>query len=280
MGKVAPNLSLMPVSGSVSAMNWINMMGLGVVATLWAYSGWTTLNLVTEEIKNPAKNLPRALILSLTGVMVLYALFNFAIYRVLPFETLDANINATPRELYMGTLTAKALLGSAGQTLVTLGMFVSMFGALNGVVLAFPRNYYAMAQDGALFRGLGKLHPTWKTPVNAQIVSAVISIGLCLLRDLNQVTSLVVFSNMLYSVLSFAAVLVFRKRFPALNRPYKAVGYPWVVYFTLVVTILLMINTLIGDPVTSLSGLIVPAIAFAIYKISNRKTQTNNVEAA
>ena len=278
MGNVTPNLSIMPVS-SPDPGSGLRMLALGVVATLWAYEGWVNLNTVTEEIKNPEKNLPRAIVLAIVMVMVIYVLFNFCIYRTLPFDLIDSRINATPADNYMGTLTAETLMGGFGRTLVGVGMLVSMFGSLNGCIMVFPRNYYAMAQDGAMFKSFGRLHPTYKTPVNALIASGVISCALVLLNDLNQITSLVVFSGMIYKTLIFAAVILFRRRFPELKRPYKVVGYPWLVYITIAISTALMVNTLFDDPVTSITGLVVPAIGYVVYKISVRREAMSDNQA-
>ena len=269
MGTQSPDLSIMPASNPGMG-EWIGMLAFGVVATLWAYEGWVNLNTVTEEIKDPKKNLPRAIVIAIVMVMVLYTLFNFCIYRTLPFGTIDASINGEPRDLYLGTQTAQTLMGPTGLIIVRVGMLVSMFGSLNGCIMVFPRSYYAMAQDGAMMKSFGKLHDSYKTPVSALIASGVVSCALALVNDLNQITNLVVFSGMIYKALTFAAIPIFRKRFPELDRPYKVVGYPWMVYLTIFISIALMVNSFMGDPWTSLYGLVVPAIGFAVYMISNR----------
>ncbi|HAO62384.1 MAG TPA: amino acid permease, partial [Erysipelotrichaceae bacterium] len=101
-------------------MGLISMVAMGVVATLWAYEGWTNLNNVSEELKNPKRNLPLALVIAIFFVMILYVLFNFAIYRVLSFqEIVDAIAGGN---LFLGTTVANRLLGGFGSTLVGLGM--------------------------------------------------------------------------------------------------------------------------------------------------------------
>lgn len=99
-------------------------------------------------MKNPRKNLPLALIIGIGGVTILYALFNFAIMKVLPHEEIVSMIDAG--DLYLGTAAAKKLLGSAGAVVVTVGMVLAMFGSMNGLILAQPRMYYAMAKEGLL----------------------------------------------------------------------------------------------------------------------------------
>lgn len=190
-------------------------------------------------------------------------MFNFSIYRVLPMDQITSMIGEG--NIYLGTEAAKQVLGSAGQIVVVIAMATAIFGSLNGCILVFPRQYYAMAKDGYFFKSFAKLHPKYKTPGASLIVQAVISIVLVLMRDLDQLTNLVIFSSMFFNTLTIAAVFVFRKREPNLERPYKIIGYPITVGVTLLIFIGLMLNTLMEDPVTSVIGLAVPALGFACY---------------
>ena len=268
-GKVSPDLSLVPKTGAVSFGSIISMIAFAVVATLWAYEGWTNLNTVAEEVKNPKRNLPLAIVISIVSITLLYTLFNYSIYRVIPFAEIESLI--ANNEFYLGTYAAEKLMGSAGSILVIVGMVIAMFGSLNGCILAFPRMYYAMAEEGHFFKSFKKLHPVYKVPYAALIVQGLISIGLVLLRDLNQLTSLVVFSGMLFNVLSVYAVMIYRKKFPDIERPYKVIGYPVTVILTTLIFVGLMINTFIEDPLTSIIGLAVPAFGVLFYIYFDRK---------
>lgn len=262
-GKQSPNLSLIPASGNPGFGGMIGMIAFATVATLWAYEGWTNLNSVAEEMKNPQKNLPRAIIIAIGGITVIYTLFNFSIYRYIPADTIQSLINAD--QLYLGTEVAKGLMNNFGGTLVTLGMVISMFGSLNGMILAFPRVYYYMGVEGHFFSFYGKLHPKYRVPTAALIGQAVISIVLVLLRNLNQLTSLVTFAGMFFNVMVVFAVYVYRKKFPDLERPYKIFGYPVTLIISVALYLALLINTFNEDPVTSMIGLIVPALGALSY---------------
>lgn len=263
MGKVSPDLSFTPMDGPVPLSKVMNMVGFATLATLWAYEGWTNLNAVTEEIKDPKRNLPLSLIISISGIAVLYMLFNYAIYRVLPLAEMRAMIEQ--RNLYLGTEVAIRLLGGAGGILVTVGMMISMLGSINGMVIAFPRNYYAMAKEGHFFRAFAKLHPVYKVPTAPIICQCFISVAYIWVRSLDQLTNLVVFGSMLINVLIIAAVLVLRKKLPDLERPYKVWGGVFTVYVTLLINFAMMLNTLINDPVTCITGLSVPCAAACVY---------------
>ncbi|ABW18414.1 APC family permease [Alkaliphilus oremlandii] len=268
-GEVSPDLSLVPKTTTASFGSIVSMVAFAVVASLWAYEGWTNLNTVAEEVKNPRRNLPLAIIISIASITALYTLFNYSVYRVLPFSEIQGLIESN--QFYLGSYAAERLMGRAGSLLVTMGMIISMFGSLNGCILAFPRMYYAMSEEGHFFQSFKKLHPVYKVPSAALLFQCAISIALILLRDLNQLTSLVVFSGMLFNTLSVFSVIIYRRKFPNLERPYKVIAYPLTVILTTFIFVALMINTLIEDPFTSLIGLAVPAIGILFYLYFDRK---------
>ncbi|MCF6465009.1 APC family permease [Clostridium sp. Cult2] len=273
-GKVSPDLSLTPKTGDVSFGTIISMIAFAVVASLWAYEGWTNLNTVAEELKEPRKNLPLAIIVSIVSITVLYTLFNYSIYRVIPYNEIESLI--ANNEFYLGSYAAERLMGRSGSLLVVIGMVIAMFGALNGCILAFPRMYYAMSIEGHFFKSFGKLHPKYKVPYAPLIAQCLISIVLVLFRNLNQLTSLVVFSGMLFNTLGVYAVIIYRKKFPDLKRPYRVIGYPITIILTTLIFIGLMVNTFIEDPITSLIGLLVPVIGILFYlyfNIRNKNTE-------
>lgn len=232
VGRISPDLSLGQASDYAAANDTsvLGMIAIAVVASLWAYEGWTNLNTVAEEIKNPKRNLPLALIIGIGGVTVLYTLFNFAIMKVLPHEQIVAMINA--EDLYLGTAVAEKVLGSAGAVVVSIGMILAMFGTANGMVLAQPRMYYAMAEEGHFFKSFAKLHPKYKVPYAPIIVQGVLSIALVLMRNLDQLTNLVVVVAMIYNALVILAVPILRKKYPNIERPYKVLFYPVSVIIT------------------------------------------------
>lgn len=264
LGKQSPNLALVPMSGDpVSFGSMIGMIAFATVATLWAYEGWTNLNTVAEEMKNPKKNLPLSLIIAIGGITVLYTLFNYSIYKVLPQEQIVSMIEGG--DFYLGTAVAKTLFGNVGGIIVLSGMVISMFGSINGMILTFPRTYYAMAVEGHFFKSYGKLHPKYKVPSASLIGQGIIACILVLLRNLDQLTSMVVFIGMLFNVLVIIAVFLYRKKYPDLERPYKVWLYPTSVIVTTLIFLGLMINTFIEDPVTALIGFIVPIIGVFFY---------------
>ena len=241
-----------------------------MIATLWAYEGWTNLNTIAEEIKNPKRNIPLSLIFAITGVGLLYVLFNYSIFRVVPPEMIVSMVESG--NYYIGTEAAKELFGGAGMYIVGAAMILAIFNSLNGCVMVFPRMFYAMARDGALFKSLGKLHPEYRTPINAQIACAVISIVLILSRSLSELTSLVALCGMIFHGMAFFSVIVLRKKYPTMERPYKVWFYPFTVLIICAVMIGLIVNTVANDPFTVVLGAIVPLLGLVIYEVLFRKS--------
>ena len=270
-GKITPDLSMGNEIASHGTAGTISMLAFAIVASLWAYEGWTNLNTVTEEIKNPKRDLPLALIIGIGGITVLYALFNYAIYRVLPYETVVGMIKS--ENYYLGTEVAKLIFGNAGGMLVTTAMVIAIFGSVNGLVLAQPRMYYAMSKEGHFFKSFGKLHPKYKVPTTALIVQAIISIILVLMRDLDQLTNLVVFQTMLFNFLVVLAVPILRKKMPEIERTYKVWFYPVSVIITALIFLGLVISTFFDDPVSAVTGFIVPAIGVLFYLYFDKKNK-------
>ncbi len=274
-GKQTPDLSLVPAGGgAVTFSSMIGMIAFATVATLWAYEGWTNLNTVAEEMKNPKRNLPLSLVIAIGSILVLYTLFNYSIYKFLPYDDIVSMINS--KNYYLGTEVAKRIYGNVGGTLVLGGMLISMFGCLNGMILTFPRTYYAMAVEGHFFKAYGKLHPKYKIPHVSLILQSVIASLLVLSRNLDQLTSMVVFVGMFFNVLVVIAVIIYRKRYPELEKPYKVWGYPVTVIITVLIFAGLMVNTFIEDPITALIGFVVPAIGCIVYLYFDKQLKKNN----
>jgi APA family basic amino acid/polyamine antiporter len=269
MGKETVNLNILPVDSSLNISEIITMIAFATFASLWAYEGWTNLNTVAEEMKNPKKDLPLSIIISLTFITIVYTVFNYAIYKVLPMNEIVSMIQSD--NIYLGSEVASRLMGSLGFYIVLIGMSVGIIGTINGDVLTFPRTYYAMAKEGYCPKSFGQLHPKYGIPHVAALVQAVIAIILVMMRNLEQLTGLVIFASAALNMLAVGAVLVFRKKYPNLERPYKVWGGIPTVIITIILFSILLINEFVSNPVNSLIGLIVPAIGFIVYFYFKKK---------
>ncbi len=274
-GDYTPHMGITTATSGLNFFEVIRMMSFAVIASLWAYEGWTNLNTVAGEMKEPQKNLPKALILSVGFTTVVYVLFNLAIYRSLDPSFIAASIK--DGQLYLGTNVAETFLGNFGNILVAATMVLAMLSSLNGMVLAFSRYPYAAAKDGLLWKTFGHVHPKYRTPDHALWLQLVISILLVLTRDLDQLTSLVVFAGAIFNLLSIIAVPVMRHKNPAAARPYKVWGYPFTVILAALAFIVILISNLLDDPVTSVLGLAVPALGAVAYWYFTTKYQGKKV---
>jgi basic amino acid/polyamine antiporter, APA family len=260
--------------GDVSIWNVLSTLGFAVIATFWAYEGWTNLNNVAEEMKNPARDLPRSLIITILSVTALYTLYNFSIYRVISIPDMQAMIAAG--DVFLGITSAFLILGSFGMYLVMLTMLISVFGAINGCIIAFPRVYFAMGKDGTFFKSFSKIHPKTNVPYVAIIASSIVAIIL-LIFSLDELVTFVVFGGLIFNALIFASVFIFRKRYPNLDRPYKVWGYPFVPIINILVMIGLLFATLRESWLQAVIGLIIIMSGLPIYYILQKYEKLKNL---
>ena len=278
LGDYTPHLGVAQATAGLNIFEVIRMISFAVIASLWAYEGWTNLNTVAGEMKEPQKNLPKALILSVGFTTIVYVLFNLAIYRSLSPEFITTSIQNG--ELYLGTNVAETFMGSFGNILVAATMVLAMLSSLNGMVLAFSRYAYAAAKDGLLWKTFGHIHDKYRTPDHSLWLQMVISIILVMTRDLDQLTSLVVFAGAIFNLLSIIAVPVMRHKKPDAPRPYKVWGYPFTVILAIAAFLVILFSNLLDDPITSILGLIVPLLGAVAYWYFKNKYQAPPTKGA
>jgi APA family basic amino acid/polyamine antiporter len=210
---------------------------VALVAALWAYDGWNDLNMVGEEVHDPGKSIPIALILGVAIVGVLYVLMNAAIQYVLPASQLAASKSPAATMMLV-------VLGPAGAAVITAGIALSMLVTLNGTVMSGARIPFAVARDGYFFRKLADVHPRFRTPGPAIVVQLILSV-LLLLAPANFINflGLAIFAEWLFYMISTSTLFVFRKREPDAVRPYKTWGYPVVPALFILAAAVLLVYT-------------------------------------
>ena len=221
-----------------------------LVPAMWAYNGFNDLGDLGEEIKEPHKNIPRAIILGLLTVAALYLLANVAYFHVLPF----ASVAASP---HIASDVVREFWGSAGATWLTLAMALSALGALHVVVLTGARIPYAMARDGVFFRFTQRIHPRFHTPSGSLIFLGLVATLLALTGTFEELYSLFVFAVWIFFALTAIALMSLRHKDPNLVRPYRVWGYPWIPLIFLVAAIALTVNLWTERPVRSSFGVLV-----------------------
>jgi APA family basic amino acid/polyamine antiporter len=241
----------------------LGALGICITKALWAYDGWCNLGFMAGELKEPQRNLPRAVAIGVGLVIVVYVLTNAAYHFVLPMDVVQHSNSAA-------VAVARRLLGSPGTLTMSILTFVSMAGALNSSILSAPRVYYAMAQDGKFPRKLAAVHATFRTPYVSLILQGGWSIVLLIWWGaFEKLTDNVVFIYWIFYALSAGAVLRLRASEPHTHRPYKSVGYPLVPVVFIVAAVLLTANTMIQAPRQSAQALILVITGAALYPLFN-----------
>jgi amino acid transporter len=226
----------------------ISALLTALVPAMWAYNGFNDLGDLGEEITNPEKNIPRAILLGLMTIGGIYLLANLAYFHVLPFE-------AVAGSQHVASDAVQAFAGSRGAAWLTLAMAISAFGALHVVVLTGARIPYAMARDRVFFQFASRLHPSFNTPTGALFFLGSVATLLALTGTFEELYSLFVFAVWIFFALTGIALLRLRRIEPELVRPYRAWGYPWTPLIFTAAAIALTLNLWMVRPVRSTIGL-------------------------
>ncbi len=213
--------------------------GLALVSVLWVYDGWADVSFVAGEVENPRRNLPRALIIGTTGIIVIYLLANLAYLAVLPVEEIRTS-------KLVAADVAERLVGPLGVAFVATVVMISTFGGLNGSMLTGPRVLFAMADDGLLFRGMAKVHPKYRTPYVSIGVVAMLASIFVLLGTFEQLADAFVTGIVPFYALAVGSVFVLRRR-ASYTPAFRVPGYPFVPLLFILSTVFLLVNAII-DP--------------------------------
>jgi len=229
-----------------------------LVAALWAYDGWNNVSMVSSEITNPQRNIPRALVLGTFAVVTIYVLINCAYFFVLPASTV-ATTDRVASEMI------RHILGNWGAGAVSIAAMISIFAALNGSILSGSRVPYAMAIDGQFFRSIGRVHPRWRTPGASIILLGGWSAILVLSGKYDQLFTYVIFASAIFYALAASSVIVLRFKRPDLERPYRVPGFPYLPIAFIVALVSLIVSTLVKSPRESILGLGIIASGLPLY---------------
>ena len=236
----------------------IGALFTALVPTMWAYNGFNDLGDLGEEILRPQKNIPRAIILGLLTVCVLYLMANVVYFHILPF----ANVAASQ---HVASDVVQTFWGSRGAAWLTAAMAVSALGALHVVVLTGARIPYAMARDRVFFHFAERIHPSFRTPSGALFFLGSIAAMLALSGTYEELYSLFVFAAWIFFALTAIALLRLRRKEPNLIRPYCAWGYPWTPLIFVAAALALTVNLWMVRPVRSSLGLAVILLGIPFF---------------
>jgi APA family basic amino acid/polyamine antiporter len=249
----------------------VPLLGAAMVGSLFSADAWNNVTFAAAEVRDPKKNLPMALGLGTAIVTTLYLLANVAYLNLLPFHGVADGADVMARGIQyaaqdrVAVAAAEVMFGGAGAVAMAIAVMISTFGCVNGLVLAGPRVYYAMARDGLFFGRAGALHPAWKTPTFGLFTQAVWAMVLCLSGTYGNLLDYVIFASLLFYFLTTMALFRLRRIEPGLPRPVKAFGYPWLPALYLVAVGFLMVVLLVEKPLYTWPGLIIVALGVPVY---------------
>ncbi|HTN35579.1 MAG TPA: amino acid permease [Arachidicoccus sp.] len=256
---------LMPQSG-YSLFAFFSVMVIAMRHAFWGYEGWIALGFIGEELHHPKKNMPRAMIIGITLIILLYALLNTAYLYVMPIDEMLAAIHVDENKIAAVVVVDK-LVGNAGMYIVSAMILVSTFGCTNATILLSSRIYYAMARKGLFFKSVARCHPKNNTPANALIYQGIWAVILVFSGSFDMLTDLLIIAAFVFYGLIVLGVIILRIRRADIPRPYKTFGYPWVPVIFLLFCLILLVISLIESPVKSFIGfcLIFSGLPFYYY---------------
>ena len=245
------------------------VIGQVLIAILFAYDGWINVGALAGEMKNPGKDLPKAIVGGLAAVMAVYLIINVAYLWVLPADQLATFSNPA-------AAVATALFGPVGGKIVTGGILISVFGCANGYLLTGPRVLYTLGTQKSIpgYKTIGALNKN-NVPANATLVMAVVGCLYAMSGQFNLLTDLSMFAIWSFYVLTFIGVIILRKKQPDLHRPYRVPMYPVIPCIAIAGGLFVVLNQLLFAGMTntliSLGGVLVTLIGIPLYNVAQKQ---------
>lgn len=258
----ASHLAFHPVLDQPLSPHLLSSFGAAMVPVMFAYGGWQTACFVAGELKEPRRDMPRALVLGTIGVALLYTSVNFIYVRGLGVDALAHT--TTPASAVM-----KLAWGRIGVTVIALGIAISTLGFLSQSVLTAPRVYFAMAEDNVFFRQLAWLHPQTRVPVVAIVLQSVWTVVILLSGRYGQILNYVTSMDWIFFGLSASCLFVLRRRNPS-GATVRMKGHPFTTAFFCLACFGLAANTIYKFPKDTLIGIAILFSGVPVYYIWKR----------
>ena len=252
----------------------MSVIGQVLIAILFAYDGWINVGALAGEMKNPGKDLPKAIVGGLTAVMAVYLVINVAYLWVLPADQLATFTNPA-------AAVATELFGAVGGKIVTVGILISVFGCANGYLLTGPRVLYTLGAQKSIpgYKVVGALNKN-NVPANATLIMAVVGCLYAMSGQFNLLTDLSMFAVWSFYVLTFIGVIVLRKKQPDLHRPYRVPLYPVIPFIAIAGGLFVVLNQLLFAGMTntliSLGGVVITLVGLPLYNVAQKQVAKEN----
>ncbi len=266
-------LSLLPLGG----LALVGMFGAAMVGSLFSSDAWNNITFTAGEVVNPKRTIPLSLVLGTGLVITLYLLANVGYLMVLPLAGTPQAADVAGRGIQfavsdrVGTAAASAIFGDGAAVFMALLIMVSTFGCNNGLILAGARVTYAMAKDGLFFRKVGTLNAR-AVPGVALVVQGVWASLLCLTGTYSNLLDYVMFAVLIFYVLTVAGIIILRRKRPDAERPYRAIGYPYIPVLYILMAVGICIDLLIFKPEYTWPGLVIVLLGIPVFLVWRRRT--------
>ena len=262
MPTLPPPIASVPLPHPSSIRDIFVVLSTALVPVLFSYGGWQQTNFVAAEMRDPERTLPRALVLGVLIVVVVYLGANLAYLRALGVDGLAAS--SAPAADLMAMVA-----GNGGRRLIAAGIAASTFGFLNLVILVSPRVYQAMAKDGLFFSGFATLHPKFRTPVMAIAFQAVVAAVLIYTGGYGQLLDWVVFADWIFFGTTALTLVVFRRRDAAeggvADSGFRAPFYPVSVVLFFMAALYVVFGSIASNPWNAVRGLLLLAAGIPVF---------------
>jgi APA family basic amino acid/polyamine antiporter len=255
------------------------VMAVALVGPLFASFAWENVTFTAGETINPSRNIPLSLAVGVGAVMTLYLLTNVTYLFTLPLEGVAGAGNVLERGIQhaaedrVGAAAGEVVFGPAGAYLLAGAIMISTFGCNNGLILAYPRVYYAMARDRVFFARLGELNPKTHVPGAALLLQGIWASALTLSGTYGDLLDYIVFAVLIFYMLTIGGLFVLRRKRPDAERPYRAFGYPLLPALYIVVSLFIALCILVMKPRFSWPGLILVALGAPVYFLWKKHSQ-------
>jgi APA family basic amino acid/polyamine antiporter len=253
----------------MTATQLTSALGIGLIAVFWAYDGWVYITWVAGEVQDPRRNVPRAMVLGIIVVAVVYLAMNLTYVYAMP-------LTEVAKHETIAASAAEFLFNPRAANWLSAVIALSCFGAMASCTLSGARVYFAMARDGVFFKRMADVHPKWRTPALSLIGQAVWACLLTLSGRYDQLYTYVIYGMVLSYTLTVIGLFVLRVKRPDAARPYRCTGYPWLPAIYVLLGSWWTINTIVTRPKEALAGTFIVLLGvpgYLYWKRQSRKAQ-------
>ncbi len=258
----------------------IAAIGSALVGSLFSSDAWYNVTYISGEVINPKKNVPLSLFFGTLLVSVLYLLTNYVYIKILPLHGSPEGTDVLSRGIQyatddrVATSAMSVVFGNSAAVIMAIFIMISTFGCNNGLIMAGPRVYYAMAKDGLFFKRVGEINKNG-VPGFALVVQGIWAVLLCLSGTYGNLLDYVIFAVLIFFTLTILAIFILRVKRPDIPRPYKAFGYPVIPSIYILTTITIMIILLIYKPSYTFPGLGIVILGIPVFYLWRKFNKSN-----